>query len=294
MQNLLLLLCAALIAVQTICFTYFSKTFRKNTSSFFAYSFLLCSVMTVIFVLTHRGEFLFSPLTLLLAVLFGSFYMLTIALYMKTLELGPVSLSSLLYSLNLLIPILYGIIFLSEQVTALKVAGLAMILVTFALTSLGEKEGEGGRGRINGRWLAFSIGALLTNGALGILQKAHQGALPGKEINEFLTLSFITASILSLLLLFTTLVRQKHSLHHLKAPGFAGIVVIAGAAAACVNILILGLASRVPGMVLFPVVNGGAVILSSMTAALLLKEKLAFRGRLGLLTGLVSIVLLSI
>jgi drug/metabolite transporter (DMT)-like permease len=78
--------------------------------------------------------------------------------------------------------------------------------------------------------------------------------------------------------------------------GWQLVLLVAGAAATTGfgNRIVVYLAARVPGVVMFPVINGGVVILSIVISVLLFKEKLSRRGLLGLILGTLAICLLSL
>jgi multidrug transporter EmrE-like cation transporter len=69
-------------------------------------------------------------------------------------------------------------------------------------------------------------------------------------------------------------------------------MILMGIAAAINNKLNLDLSGRLPSAVFFPVVNGGALVLSSLAAVLIFREKLSVKRWIGVAIGTVSVILL--
>ena len=125
------------------------------------------------------------------------------------------------------------------------------------------------------------------------LAKEHQILLPGKQVLEFLIVSFGTAALLSLIL-FLCSYFKKQSISHLWQTPFVFIVLGAGLTTAFGNQLALYLNSRIPSILQFPTVNGGVVILSTVVSSVIFGEILTKKGKLGLGLGIVALVLLCI
>ncbi len=67
-----------------------------------------------------------------------------------------------------------------------------------------------------------------------------------------------------------------------------GVSLVAGMASVTLALKVL------PGCVVYPVVNGGAVILVSIAAVMIFREKYSFFGILGVISGVLSIFFLSL
>lgn len=291
-MNFLLLVTVILIfGVQTLCFKVFSKSYMKSLASYFAFNFLyFCIIVAILPVFGIRFQGLHA-LTLELAILFGVIFVVSIYLYMKAMESGPLSLTSLCFSFGLLIPIIFGAIFWKETVSLLQAAALVLLFFTFYL---GGKTRQDLQKKVNVKWLACSIAALIGNGALMTISKTQQMVLPGREVNEFLVLAFGTAAALSLLLfLFQKFVR-KETVPHLKGRVFILLLLGTGITTAFGNQIALILSGRLPAVIQFPVQNGGIVFLSSALSVFAFREKMTRNAWIGLALGLAAMVLICL
>ena len=135
-------------------------------------------------------------------------------------------------------------------------------------------------------WINVVLGAMLANGvALASLKAVHQYGY-GESIPFFLFGMYAAAALLGRL-----------------SPGFPKPVfertevLVGGALGICLTagMMFVTLALRVlPGCVVYSVVNGGAVILVSIAAIMIFREKYSIFGVLGIISGVVSVFFLSL
>jgi drug/metabolite transporter (DMT)-like permease len=287
----MMLAAIAVFGIQTLCFKSFNRGYMKNLAGYFLFNTLYFAVVVAVlapFGLDFSG---LHARTVALAAVFGLVFIASILCYMKAMESGPLSLSSLAFSFGLLVPILAGAALWNERLSLLQGAGLLLLLFTFYL-------GAGSPGaeskKVNVRWLVCSVLALVGNGTLMALLKAHQSALPGREVHEFLVLAFGTAALLSLVLFLLRRFRYKETAAGLKSGAFALLALGTGATTAFGNLVSLVLSGRVPAYVQFPVINGGVVFVSSVLSVLVFKEKLTRRAWAGLALGLAALVMICL
>jgi len=291
MEYALLLLAILIFTVQTICFKEFNRSFMKNLASYFLFNSLYFSLIVLIVTVTGLNLAAIHTVTALLALGFGILFVTVILLYMKAMENGPLSYTSLVFSLGLIVPTLSGVVFWNEKIGILQIAGLIILFVTFYLGSGATSDAKG---KINLKWLIYCTTAFIGNGTIMTLSKAQQMLTPGKEINEFLFLGFGTAAVLSIILFLRQKVLKGESVSHLKTVPFGVVVLITGFVTAVGNQIAVFLAGRLPAVIQFPVANGGIVLLSSIVSITFFREKLSRKGAAGLILGFVSLVLLSV
>lgn len=289
MNYLAILVTILLFTIQTVCFKVFNRTYMKNLSNYFIFNFLYFSVVVLIFFLTGGIPTGFDPYTIIFGMSFGVLFILTIFCYMKAMETGSMSYSTLFFSLALLVPIIFGTFFWHERVSIIQFFSLGLLFVTFYLCS---GASSNTKSRINSHWIIFCFIAFCGNGGLLILAKEHQILLPGKQVGEFLIIAFGTAALLSLVLFFCYL--RKQSMSHLGRMSFAFLVLVAGVTTAFGNLLALYLNSRVPSILQFPATSGGIVISSTIISSLVFGERLTRKGKAGLGIGITALVLLCI
>lgn len=294
MDYVLLILTIIIFSIQTIAFKEFNRSHMKNLASYFLFNAVYFSLIVLIYLAVNQKAEPVSPLTFALGFCFGVCFVITILLFMKAMETGPLAYSSLLFSLALLVPVIFGAIFWQESINILQWLGLLLLFLTLVISSQPSSRIEGRPAKVNIRWLVFIIAALLGNGSLMTMSKAQQMLLPGREIEEFLIIAFGTAAVLSLILFFYRRIYRKEKTGHLKNRPMIILVLVASTTTAFGNQIGLYLSGRLPAVIQFPTVSGGIVLLSSILAVVLYKERFTRAQSLGLVTGLAAIILLSL
>lgn len=279
-------------SVQTICFRQFNRYFMKNLTSYFIFNTLFFTIVSATYIVV-KPSFNYHSYSIIFGVIFGLLFVATMFFYMKGMETGPLSYTSLLYSLGLIIPVIFGLLFWGERMGMLQVTGLLLLLITIYLGSGSGSPAAPEKG-MNLRWLVFTFVAFLGNGFLMTITKAHQVLMPGKQVMEFLFICFATATVSSFILAIAMFLFKKQDTRHLKDRNFVLVVIGTGVTTAVGNMIMFILAGRMDGVVLYPVVCGGGVVLSSIASLLLFKEKMAKKGYVGLAIGMVALICLSL
>lgn len=236
-----------------------------------------------------------SLFTLLLSILFGAITALQSITMLIAMRLGPVSYTMMFSSFSTVITALSGVLFFHEKITFLKIIGILLMLVSFvfAVEPQNEKK-KGGRA-----WLLLCITVFLGTGAIGIMQKVHQTSPYKEELDIFLVLAFCVTAIVSFCA--SSLFKKKESAAQAARTADKKIllplilsIVVGGICVAANNQLNLFLSGVLEASVFFPIANGGAVVLSTLAAFFLFKERLSVRRWIGLGIGILSVILLCI
>ena len=294
MDYALLILTILIFTVQTFSFKEFNRHYMKNLASYFLFNAIYFCIVVLIFLAVNRDVEPISSVTVILAVAFGVLFILTILLFMKAMEHGPLSYSSLIFSLGLLVPVIYGALFWQEGISIPQIFGLLLLLLTLLMGSRPTTRIDAQKSRVNLRWMIMVISSLAGNGVMMTISKSQQMLMPGREIEEFLILSFGTSATLSLILFLFRRFRLGEKVSHLRKWPFLILVVIASITTAFGNLFALYLSGRMPAIIQYPSVSGGMVLLSTIMAVLLYKERLTRNKMIGLLTGLAALFLLSL
>lgn len=193
---------------------------------------------------------------------------------------GSMAISSLIVSYSVLIPCIFGIAFLNESVTVLRIFGLVLLLVSMYFL----RRNLGGDAKKSGRWLMYVVLTFLCNGVGSVLQKLHQTAYPGSYCNEFLLCALSVN-----LLLFTVIAIGRRE----KASGGTLYAMLAGALMGAANYLTLFLSAKVSASVLFPMITVISALLNVTVSTLVFKDKFTLRQGIGILLGVVSVLLIK-
>lgn len=202
----------------------------------------------------------------------GSFYK------MLALSNGPMNITLLVTTSSMIIPTLSGIFF-GETFSFAKLC-VVFVLIGFIYLSIQKSNDV----KINKKWILCTVLAFVFLGAVGVLQKIHQTSAHKSEVSGFLFISFIFAIIFSVL-------RNKgfdKTISLSKKTIFFSL--ICGGCTFAMNYINLKLSGLLPSQLFFPLVNGSAIVLSSIVSVTFFKEKLSKRQTIGLIGGIISLI----
>ena len=232
-----------------------------------------------------------SLFTVGLALLFGIITLLQQITNMKALESGPFSYTTVIISLSTLIPTLSGYFFWNEKIAVVQIIGIVLLLVCFVLSVNNKSDNKSA----NIRWLLFSVSAFVCTGIIGIMQKIHQSSIHKDELDGFLIIAFIFSFVCSGI--YSLLFFKKSKTDNSKKKSVLNIrpvilMIISGVFVALNNKLNLYLSGVLDSAVFFPVVNGGGLLLTSVAAVVIFKEKLTIKQWAGLFIGIIAVLLI--
>ena len=137
------------------------------------------------------------PYTIIFGLGFGSCVVCSILAILN----GSLSLTSLITSYSLIIPTLYGMLFLKEKISLYLLVGLMLLLISLFLINFVK-----GDNKINLKWLLYVTIAFFGNGVCSTAQKVQQVDFEGKYKAEFMSISLI---IIVIVLLVYTFLKEK-------------------------------------------------------------------------------------
>ncbi len=265
---------------------------KKSQHRFNGIVFGLGSIILLV-VAIIKG-FTFSFETLIYALIYSVFALGSQLFFYNATRLGDVGVSSLVYYCGFVIPTVFSAIVWSEEIGIFRIIGIVMILLSFVLATE-KKEEKGGI-----KWLINALGGLLCSGAVGIVQKLYMKSAVSGEISVMLFEAFAFVSLISFALYL--ILERKNIKAEEKAEEkteekplkrafpfiVIGLMVCANAFANLINGILAG---ALPGVIFFPAVNGGSILLASIGGILLFKEKPTPRKLISIITGIVAIVL---
>ncbi|MBQ9714104.1 MAG: hypothetical protein IJV83_02150 [Clostridia bacterium] len=220
----------------------------------------------------------FSNLSAWLAIVFAVVMIPYYTLSFKALTLGSVAIYSTFMMLGgMLLPFLYGTIWLKEPLSWGKAVGCAVLCVCIVAQGISQKKTENEKNKGNTLFFLLCLCIFIVNGLTGVIAKAHQTRPTAVDEVSFTVLSCLFTALLSLFLLGVSLCfKRKRAFPSMKTvfkPTALGVVTLLGAAMHTGNFLILIAAASIPASVQFPLISGGTILLSALLALLLFKEK---------------------
>ena len=189
----------------------------------------------------------------------------------RVLKEGGMALySTFLMSGGMLLPYVYGIIFLNEKLTLLRLMGVAAILAAVILANISKQ-------KIGKKQLMLCCAVFILNGLVSVISKHHQASrtYPAVSSSSFVIYSNIGKCIFSTLLLL--LHWKNDAVPAIKSR--LSLYVIAGAAVVGAVSYLLQLigAKELPASVLYPIITGGNIIFSAAAGKIFYRESISQR-----------------
>lgn len=259
-----------------------------------AFTALVALSAAFVFFFANGFSFHFSLAALPYSVGFAVSYAAAILCTLLAMREGSMALTCLINAYALLIPTLYGMIFLHEAIRATSVVGVLLLLVSLLLINMGKgtAEAEPVRGRkgVTPRWLLFVTLSFLGNGFCSTFQKMGQLALGEEGSGDFMMLALLFAAAGFFLLSF---LRERGRGGDSLLRGVY-LPLLCGAANGGCNLLVLLLNGRMPASVMYPLISAGSIVLTTLVSVLFLRERLSRLQWGGMAIGVFSIVLLNL
>lgn len=228
-----------------------------------------------------------SPLTLICAVIYGAVLVCAQWFYTSALSYGNTSLCSTVYSMGFIIPTVSGALFWSENFTFIDLIGVLFAVITIVFSKNSSKDSDKTAFK---RFFTPLFIAMLGSGTLGIVQKIHQKSPFANERGTLILIAFILASTFSLAASLLCKNRCDEDIPKHTLP-FASLI---GLFFGCCNLLNTTLAGVLDTAIFFPTLNIGIIFLTTLSGAILYREKITRRELTVLLCGSASILLLNI
>lgn len=276
MTTAFLILSISSAVLQNGIFNFVCKKSLKTNDDIYKFNIFAYAVCILVFgILTLNGKI--SLYTVLLGMLFGVITALSSLYKMLALSKGPMHITLLITTSSMIIPTLSGVFF-GEKFSLLKLI-VVFILIYFIYLSVG----KGNDGKINKSWVIYCLFTFVFIGSIGVIQKIHQTSVHKSEISGFLFVSFFISLIISGL-------RIKDKKNFKDKKKLIPLAMICGVCTFTMNFVNLKLSGLLPSQLFFPLVNGSAIVLSSVMSVVLFKERLSKRQTVGLIGGILSLI----
>lgn len=259
-----------------------SKKTLKTQGDIFNFNAFMYIAALILLLFTSFGKPT-SLYTVLMGLVFGLLTTVAGFFRFRALAIGPMHITILVTTCQMIIPTLSGAIMFGEPFSTGKF--IAMIsLIFFVYLSLDKSS----TGKINTKWIIFCAICFFASGFIGIMQKLHQNSVHKDEIESFLAIAFACSFIYSAIS-----AKRGECIAHFGVKEYI-LAIVCGICVFINNIFNLELSGVLPSQLFFPVVNGVPLVLSSIVAIVIFKEKITLVQGIGLAGGIVSLVALCL
>lgn len=224
------------------------------------------------------------------ALLTGFSFILTYALIAESSQRSGVTVTSLSSKLSVVIPTLFGIIFLKE--TLGLTAGIGIVL---ALTALYLVVGTGKRGKdsehtVSKGMVLLPVFIFLSTGIGDILMKMTEQTNTSDDMVPMIAFIYFVSFLFGVMLVAYDLISGKSKWQWKSALGGLVLGTVNFLSTCCIYRAL----RTFDNVVFFPVYNIGVVCLSALAGWLLFKEKLTWTNYLGLVIAVIAVILITV
>lgn len=211
----------------------------------------------------------FSLFSFVLAFLMALFGILYVILGFKILKVNGMAVYSLfLMSGGMLLPYLFGVLFLNEPLTALRIIGTLIILLAVILSNKTKF-------KLKVSFFLLCLSVFILNGFVSIISKCHQINTTFNPVSStaFVMYSGIGKFIFGCVAL--PFCKEKTKFMPFCSKNTVFIVIGSALIGGISYMLQLIGAKELPATVLYPIVSGGSIIFSALSGKVFFKEKLS-------------------
>lgn len=259
-------------------------TQKTNGEGVYFYNTVLSASALLFFVITSsKPDFVWSIVPYSIAFAFA--YALSSIFMVLAIAHGSLSLTSLFISYSLIVPTLFGLIFLKDPISKGFAIGLVLLVISiFLINNYNEKV------KFSFKWVIFVLLSFIGNGMCTVVQKMQQIQSEGKYKNEFMIIALVIVTIV--MIIFTILKECKEIKFYAKSGWHWAI--ICGVLNGIVNLFVMILSGRMAVSIMFPLISAGGLVVTYIVSRFLYKEKLTKVQFVGFIFGLSAVVFLSV
>jgi multidrug transporter EmrE-like cation transporter len=246
-------------------------------------NYFTASLISLILVFSEK-DFAYSTETFFFGAVLGLLFFLGFFTFAKAVAAAGASLSAVSSRLSVIIPISLSVIIFGEIPTYYQLSGIIAALITIFLFYFSVKKFSSGSFHNRDYYYLFAL--LILIGINDFCFKIFQGWRPLAEKDMFILTIFSFAFLYSLA--YIVLKNIKTDSKTLAAGAVLGVPNVFS------SYFLLGALNQLPAIIVYPSINIGIILLTTLAAFLIWKEELNLYGRWAIGLGITAILLLGI
>ncbi len=287
---------SSLSTLYSLCLKILQKDHIRARHDFFLFSFLMNLVQAVaLLLLPPFARLSFSRESLTFGTIAGLLILANYLFMVLAMAHGPLALTNSLFSINMLIPIVYGLFYWDETLSVRAVGGLVLFIVSILFVSNATYYEQNTVKKTSIQWLIYVLLSFLCGGTTMILSK--QLALIRPDQNRSYLLVYIATNMVLSVLAFLFLKRRAPGASPLKdslGAKYLLLCLVAGTAMAGANTFFMRAIGVSSSAFFFPATRGLGIILMLVLSSLIFRERLSRRALSGFILNALAILLLSL
>ncbi len=277
----MILIADILLSAGSVC----SKKYQqwRGVSSKAAYFSIVVSGIQCIILFFCLNNFILNvtPFSLIMAVLMNIFVITYSLLGRFIIKNGTLALYSLfLMTGGMVVPYVWGLIFLDESFSILRTIGLFLIILAVSISNKIEKN-------TNFKFILLCFSVFLLNGFVSVVSKVHQIENTYKTVgtNDFILLGAIFRTVIVGIMFLFQIKKHEPTFDNsnVKLNKVFLLLALSTILSNGASFLLLQGAKNVPATVLYPFNTGGTIICTTLFGILIYKENLSKNEIIGII-----------
>lgn len=261
----------------------YSSVNKGNSILLLASNYFIAAVIAFILFLADPNSG-YSFTVLIWGALLGLVFVFSFFSFTKSIDAAGAALSTLSSRISLFIPVAFSIIFFGEIPSSANIVGFIFTAITIYLFYLSLRR-DTTKSLKPGDYF-FLAAVMVGIGIADFSMKIFQQTRPDEEKQFFITTIFFFAFLYSFgIVLFKKIPLNKKTI---ASGGVLGIPNVFS------SVFLIGALQSIVAILVYPIVNIGVILFTALLAYLFWKENITRLGMLSLVTGLISIVLLTL
>ena len=237
----------------------------------------------LVYLVASMGQSFPRPEILLIGIAGGAAYVIAFYLLVYVIHLRGVSISTAVVRLSVLFPIVFSIILWGERPNTIQGIGIGLAVVSLILLGIRRAEREN---KIDIKGLLLTCALFLSNGGCNMAIRIFHQIETEIERTQFFCILFGVAAVVSIaVLLFDRGGASKRDI----IPG-----IVLGLCNSSIGVLILVAMQSLPSIIVFPFNSSVGLVLTTLIAVGIWKEKISRTGYMGLAVSLIAAVLMNL
>lgn len=293
MNYLLVLLASAAFSLNGSAIRLFQTKYQKTKASMYLFQAAFCLIAALLYILTGALKTFPAPITIILGIVFGACFMTASSLNAYCYEIGPMSITTVISSMSLAIPLGYSCLFLNESISFYGIIGLALLFITMLISAA--QSGGSKKSDMSLKWFVMAILLFILNGTTATIQKITLLRAGSEQNNIFLAIAYSTAFLLFTLKFFQSNKGVKFNINEqIRKPAWTGLTaIVSGIGTFGGNGLLGYLSTLLPAALLYPAQNSIYIIFNSLIAVCFFKEKFSMLKLFAVISGIGAVIFLS-
>lgn len=248
------------------------------------------AAVILVFFASEAESLALPPLGWILSCATGATLAISSVCSLLSMRGSSIVLNSLFSMAGLLVPTIAGIFLFGQPVTPAQWGGIALLfLAAWLLASSSNKT----NGRLTVKTVLLLFGSMLANGGTMLLQVLYKTYVPGGSVRLYSFLQFIIPALVLLPLALAFGRRDREKLFVPKGK-LLFFTLISALSTLLISQFSTIASAVIPIAVLFPVSDGGGMVIAALIAATVYKEKMTVKSGVGIVVGIAGVVAMKL